>query len=48
MVCGRIHMVFIMQVLSRDSVTVAVDAVIYYRVSNPTMVRMPCCDEGIG
>ena len=30
--------VFITQVLSRDSVTVTVDAVIYYRVSNPTMV----------
>ena len=27
-----------LQVLSRDSVTVTVDAVIYYRVSNPTMV----------
>ena len=26
-----------MQVLSRDSVTVSVDAVVYYRVSNPTM-----------
>ena len=25
------------QVLSRDSVTVTVDAVVYYRVSNPTM-----------
>ena len=25
------------QVLSRDSVTVSVDAVVYYRVSNPTM-----------
>ena len=29
---------FVIQVLSRDSVTVTVDAVIYYRVSNPTMV----------
>ena len=28
-----------MKVLSRDSVTVTVDAVIYYRVSNPTMVH---------
>ena len=28
------------QVLSRDSVTVTVDAVIYYRVSNPTMVTI--------
>ena len=28
------------QVLSRDSVTVTVDAVIYYRVSNPTMVMI--------
>ena len=27
-----------MQVLTRDSVTVTVDAVVYYRVSNPTMV----------
>lgn len=27
------------EILSRDSVTVTVDAVIYYRVSNPTMVR---------
>ena len=27
------------QVLSRDSVTVSVDPVVYYRVSNPTMVR---------
>ena len=26
------------QVLTRDSVTVTVDAVVYYRVSNPTMV----------
>ena len=26
------------EILSRDSVTVTVDAVIYYRVSNPTMV----------
>lgn len=26
-----------LQVLSRDSVTVSVDAVVYYRVSNPTM-----------
>ena len=25
------------QILSRDSVTVAVDAVVYYRVSNPTI-----------
>ena len=25
------------EVLSRDSVTVTVDAVVYYRVSNPTM-----------
>jgi len=28
---------FFFQVLSRDSVTVTVDAVVYYRVSNPTM-----------
>ena len=27
----------LLQVLSRDSVTVSVDAVVYYRVSNPTM-----------
>ena len=26
-----------LKVLSRDSVTVTVDAVVYYRVSNPTM-----------
>jgi erythrocyte band 7 integral membrane protein len=25
------------QVLSRDSVTVSVEAVVYYRVSNPTL-----------
>ena len=25
------------EILSRDSVTVSVDAVVYYRVSNPTM-----------
>ena len=30
------------QVLSRDSVTVSVDAVVYYRVSNPTMVSVEC------
>ena len=35
------------EVLTRDSVTVTVDAVVYYRVSNPTMVstaleRSPC------
>ena len=29
---------FVPQVLTRDSVTVTVDAVVYYRVSNPTMV----------
>ena len=29
--------IFHTQVLSRDSVTVTVDAVVYYRVSNPTM-----------
>ena len=34
----RIMMMMAVQVLSRDSVTVTVDAVIYYRVSNPTMV----------
>ena len=28
---------FKQKVLSRDSVTVTVDAVVYYRVSNPTM-----------
>ena len=28
------------EILSRDSVTVTVDAVIYYRVSNPTMVSI--------
>jgi regulator of protease activity HflC (stomatin/prohibitin superfamily) len=26
-----------LQILSRDSVTVAVDAVVYYRVQNPTI-----------
>ena len=35
------HLVFFfllhLKVLSRDSVTVTVDAVVYYRVSNPTM-----------
>ena len=29
----------LVQVLTRDSVTVTVDAVVYYRVSNPTMVQ---------
>ena len=29
----------VLQVLTRDSVTVTVDAVVYYRVSNPTMVK---------
>ena len=29
----------VVQVLTRDSVTVTVDAVVYYRVSNPTMVQ---------
>ena len=33
------------QVLSRDSVTVSVDAVVYYRVSNPTMVSSSCFDD---
>ena len=32
--------ILIFHVLSRDSVTVTVDAVIYYRVSNPTMVSL--------
>ena len=32
-----IKLAFLLQVLSRDSVTVSVDAVVYYRVSNPTM-----------
>ena len=31
---------FSKKVLSRDSVTVSVDAVVYYRVSNPTMVNI--------
>ena len=35
--CKMCH---VWQVLSRDSVTVTVDAVIYYRVSNPTMVMI--------
>ena len=34
----RANIVLNAQVLSRDSVTVTVDAVVYYRVSNPTMV----------
>ena len=34
-----IHECFSKKVLSRDSVTVSVDAVVYYRVSNPTMVK---------
>ena len=33
---GILVCIFI-KVLSRDSVTVSVDAVVYYRVSNPTM-----------
>ena len=33
------------KVLSRDSVTVSVDAVVYYRVSNPTMVSCFCFDD---
>lgn len=32
-----LHIACFLQVLSRDSVTVSVDAVVYYRVSNPTM-----------
>ena len=32
-----VHISLLMQVLSRDSVTVSVEAVVYYRVSNPTM-----------
>ena len=35
------------QVLSRDSVTVTVDAVIYFRVSNPTMVSLSILCVGI-
>ena len=31
------HCTLSMQVLSRDSVTVSVDAVVYYRVKNPIM-----------
>ena len=34
------------QVLSRDSVTVTVDAVVYYRVSNPTMATNNVEDYG--
>jgi len=30
-------LLYIVQILSRDSVTVAVDAVVYYRVQNPTI-----------
>lgn len=29
--------IFSLQVLTKDSVTVSVDAVVYYRVSNPTV-----------
>lgn len=35
--CPDRHLVLSMQVLSRDSVTVSVDAVVYYRVKNPIM-----------
>jgi erythrocyte band 7 integral membrane protein len=34
------------QILSRDSVTVTVDAVVYYRVSNPTMATNNVEDYG--
>ena len=39
LILGRFSVTFVtmFQVLSRDSVTVTVDAVVYYRVSNPTM-----------
>ena len=30
-------LLYVLQILSRDSVTLSVDAVVYYRVSNPTM-----------
>ena len=33
--CIGLYILF--QILSRDSVTLSVDAVVYYRVSNPTM-----------
>ena len=33
----NLFIVNFLKVLSRDSVTVTVDAVVYYRVSNPTM-----------
>ena len=33
----QVSTLYSFQVLSRDSVTVSVDAVVYYRVSNPTM-----------
>ena len=34
---NNVNLFLLPQVLSRDSVTVSVDAVVYYRVSNPTM-----------
>jgi regulator of protease activity HflC (stomatin/prohibitin superfamily) len=36
----------LLQILSRDSVTVTVDAVVYYRVSNPTMATNNVEDYG--
>jgi erythrocyte band 7 integral membrane protein len=32
------------EILTKDSVTVAVDAVVYYRVANPTMSVTNVCD----
>ena len=34
---ANIHLSFTSKVLTRDSVTVSVDAVVYYRVSNATV-----------
>ena len=44
-ICSILNLVFV-QVLSRDSVTVTVDAVVYYRVSNPTMATNNVEDYG--
>ena len=35
--CEDLNSVFVSQVLTKDSVTVSVDAVVYYRVSNATV-----------
>ena len=33
----RIYCIHTLQILTKDAVTVAVDAVVYYRVRNPTV-----------